>query len=177
MISLKGVVWVFTSRNVNIYDDLVVTFRLFVMEVVSTMTNFITSSQITSDGAKPLKIMTKLGGWSPNNKPVSSQMNLYSSAHEEPMPKANWRHKTTTLSSQNNLKKDNKDLVPHATTCNCGYGSHIQSHHHMVPHVGSPVDTLALGPGCGLHQCRSHMWATISGPKFTKNVVKLRVWT
>jgi hypothetical protein len=50
----------FTSRNVNIYDVLVVMFRLFIMEVVSTVTNFVTSSQITSDATKPLKIMTKL---------------------------------------------------------------------------------------------------------------------
>jgi hypothetical protein len=49
-----------TSRNVNIYDDLVVTFHLFVMEVVSTA-NFVTSSQIM-----------KLRGWSLNNEPVSS---------------------------------------------------------------------------------------------------------
>jgi hypothetical protein len=45
---------------VNIYDDLEVTFRLFVMEVVTTVTNFVTSSQIMSDGAKTLKIMMKL---------------------------------------------------------------------------------------------------------------------
>jgi hypothetical protein len=44
-----------TSRNVNIYDDLIVTFRLLVKEVISAITNFVTSSQITSDGAKTLK--------------------------------------------------------------------------------------------------------------------------
>jgi hypothetical protein len=49
-----------TIRNVVIYDDLVVMFRLFVMEVVSTVMNFVTSSQITSDSAKLLKIITKL---------------------------------------------------------------------------------------------------------------------
>jgi hypothetical protein len=59
-----------TSRNVNIYDDLIVTFHLFIMEVVSNITNFVTSSQITSDDAKPLKIMTKLRGSSPNNERV-----------------------------------------------------------------------------------------------------------
>jgi hypothetical protein len=96
----------FTSRNVNIYDDLVVMFRFFVMEVVSTVTNVVTSSQIMSDSAKPLKIMTKLTGWSPNNERVSSQMNHSSSASEELMTKANLRHRTTTLSSQNNLKKE-----------------------------------------------------------------------
>jgi hypothetical protein len=48
-----------------------VTFRLFVMDVVSTVTNFVTSSQIMSDNTKPLKIMTKLTRWSPNNEPVS----------------------------------------------------------------------------------------------------------
>jgi hypothetical protein len=60
-------------------------FHLFVMEVVSIVTNFVTSSRIMSDGAKPLKTMMKLRGWSPNNEPVSSQM---SSAREEPMTKA-----------------------------------------------------------------------------------------
>lgn len=55
------------------------------MEVVSIVTNFVTSSRIMSDGAKPLKTMMKLRGWSPNNEPVSSQM---SSAREEPMTKA-----------------------------------------------------------------------------------------
>jgi hypothetical protein len=49
-----------TIRNVIIYDDLVVMFRLFVMEVVSTVMNFVTSSQITSDSGKLLKIITKL---------------------------------------------------------------------------------------------------------------------
>jgi hypothetical protein len=34
--------------------------HLFVKEVVSTVTNLVTSSQIMSDGAKPLKIMRKL---------------------------------------------------------------------------------------------------------------------
>jgi hypothetical protein len=82
------------------------------MEVVSTVMNFVTSSQITSDSAKPLKIMTKLRGWSLNNEPVSSHMNHSSCAHEEPMTNANGRHRTTTLSSQDNLKKENKDLVP-----------------------------------------------------------------
>jgi hypothetical protein len=53
---------------------------------------------------KRLKINTKLRGWSLNNEPVSSQMNHFSSTREEPMTKANWRHRTTTLSSQNNLK-------------------------------------------------------------------------
>jgi hypothetical protein len=78
-----------TSRNVNIYDDLAVMFRLFIMEVVSIVTNFVTSSQIKSDRTKPLKIMTKLTRWSPNNEPISSQMNHSSSTHEEPMMKAN----------------------------------------------------------------------------------------
>jgi hypothetical protein len=94
----------YTCRNVNTYDDLVVMFHLFIMEVVSTMTNFLRSSQVTSDGAKPVKIMTKLTRWSPNNEPISSQMNHSSSAHEEPMTKANCHHRTTTLMSQNNLK-------------------------------------------------------------------------
>jgi hypothetical protein len=75
------------------------------MEVVSTVTNFVTSSHITSDSAKPLKIITKLRGWSLNNEPVSSHMNHSSCAHEEPMTNANGRHKTTTLLSQDNLKK------------------------------------------------------------------------
>jgi hypothetical protein len=54
------------------------------------------------------------------------------------MTKANRRHRTTTLLSQNNLKK-RKDLIPHATTCNCGptvgsgpvYGPTIHSHEAM----------------------------------------------
>jgi hypothetical protein len=59
-----------TSRNVNIYDGLIVMLYLFIMEVVSTVKHFVTSSQITSDGAKPLKIMTKLRGSSSNNEPI-----------------------------------------------------------------------------------------------------------
>jgi hypothetical protein len=59
-----------TSRNVHIHDDFLVTLHLFIMEVVSTVTNFVTSSQITSDGSRPLKIMTKLGRSSQNNKLV-----------------------------------------------------------------------------------------------------------
>jgi hypothetical protein len=50
-----------SSRNVHIHDDFLVMFHLFFMEVVSTVTNFVTSSQITIDGAGPLKIMMKLG--------------------------------------------------------------------------------------------------------------------
>jgi hypothetical protein len=59
-----------TSRNVHIHDDFLVTLHLFVMEVVSTVTNFVTLSQITSDGARPLKIMMKLRRSSQNNEPV-----------------------------------------------------------------------------------------------------------
>jgi hypothetical protein len=59
-----------TSRNVHIHDDFLVTLHLFVMEVVSTVTKFINSSQITSDGARTLKIMTKLNRHSQNNEPV-----------------------------------------------------------------------------------------------------------
>jgi hypothetical protein len=136
-----------TSRNVNIYDDLLVMFRLFIMEVVSTVTNFVTSSQITSDHAKPLKIMTKLTRWSLNNEPISTQMNHSSSTHEEPMTKENWCHRTTTLSSKNNLKKENKDLDPHATSV-------------IVPCTR------------GSHQRMPHMWATTSGLKFTKKCCK-----
>jgi phosphoketolase len=76
------------------------------MEVVSSMTNFVTSSQITSDGAKPLKIMKKLRGWSLNNEAISSQMNHSSSTHEEPMTNANRHHRIKILS------QENKDLVP-----------------------------------------------------------------
>jgi hypothetical protein len=59
-----------TSRNVNTYNDFVVTFWYFVMDVVSTVTNFVTSSHITSDGVNPLKMMTKLRESSPNNEPI-----------------------------------------------------------------------------------------------------------
>jgi hypothetical protein len=115
------------------------------MEVVSTVTNFVTSSQITSDSAKPLKIMMKLTGWSPNNEPISSQMNHSSSIREEPMTKENWRHRTTTLSSQNNLKK--KMQPPHVGPLE--HGPTGGPHHRMAAHVG---DT--------------------SGPKFTKSFCK-----
>jgi hypothetical protein len=57
------------------------------MKVVSTVTNFVTSSQ--SDGTKPLKIMMKLRGWSPYNEPVSSQMNHSSFARKESTTKVN----------------------------------------------------------------------------------------
>jgi hypothetical protein len=61
-----------TSRNVNIYDDLIVTLHLFIMEVVSTVMNFLTSSHITNDNTKPLKIMTKCSESSQKTGPCSS---------------------------------------------------------------------------------------------------------
>ena len=59
--------------------------------------------------------MTELIGWSPNDEPISSQMNHSSSAGEEPMTNANGRHRTTTLSSQDNLKKKTK-ICSHVAT-------------------------------------------------------------
>jgi hypothetical protein len=92
------------------------------MEVVTTMTNFVTSSQIMSDWAKTLKIMMKLTGWSSNNEPISSQTNHSNSSRQEPMTKANRRHRTTMLSSQNNLKKRKQGSGP---TCNHVYKQNI----------------------------------------------------
>ena len=70
------------------------------MEVFFAVTKFVCSSLITGDRAKPLIIVTELIGWSPNDEPISSQMNHSSSGGEEPMTNANGRHRTTTLSSQ-----------------------------------------------------------------------------
>jgi hypothetical protein len=77
--------------NVNIYNDFIVMSWVFVMELVSTVRKFVTSSQITSDGTKPLKIMIKLSGWSrTTNMLITDDHSSY--AYEEPMTKANWRH-------------------------------------------------------------------------------------
>jgi hypothetical protein len=77
--------------NVNIYNDFIVMSWVFVMELVSTVRKFVTSSQITSDGTKPLKIMIKLRGWSrTTNMLITYDHSSY--AYEEPMTKANWRH-------------------------------------------------------------------------------------
>jgi hypothetical protein len=69
-----------------------------------------------------------------------------------------------TLSSQNNLKKENKDQVPDSTMCNCqpdrGSGSRIRFHH-AFPHgrVGSTAAWSYWTESMGHHKCHVATWA------------------
>jgi hypothetical protein len=136
-----------TSGNVNIYDDFLVTLHLFVMEVVSTVTNFVTSSQITNDDAKPLKVMTKLRGSSPNNElfrhrwiisvlPVRNQQT-------DVTEKQHYRQKTTW---KKDLKKRKEGSGPT-----------------IVPPSHGRTSSWSHST-CGPTSAWSHVWAPLAGP-------------